>query len=356
MNWKLSRFRTGDWVEVRDRTEILATLDNRGCIDELPFMPEMLQFCGRRFRVGAVAHKTCDTARRTSTTRRLQTAVHLEGVRCDGSAHDGCQAECLLFWKDAWLKPVSGDVERTAGVRASAPPRDGNAPPCTEIDLLLHTQTADAAGQRRYTCQATRMYEATEAVAWWDIRHYVFDVVTRNRTLGQVLRVTALAFIRWVLVRIPTAYRLRMAFSDWIHRVVADRGAPTLGLESRLPAGASTPVGRLGLQPGELVRIKSKAEIEHTIDRHGRNRGLTFDAEEMAPYCGKVVKVHKAVTRIIEEPTGRMIEMKQPCIMLEGVICSGDYASCRLNCPRAIPSYWRELWLERIGNAGTVTT
>jgi hypothetical protein len=34
--------------------------------------------------------------------------------------------------------------------------------------------------------------------------------------------------------------------------------------------------------------------------------------------------------------------------MLEGVVCNAEYASCRLNCPRAIPSYWREIWLERV--------
>jgi hypothetical protein len=40
--------------------------------------------------------------------------------------------------------------------------------------------------------------------------------------------------------------------------------------------------------------------------------------------------------------------MKQPCIILEGAVCQGEYAACRLNCPRAIPSYWREIWLERV--------
>ena len=32
----------------------------------------------------------------------------LEDLRCDGSAHDGCQAECRVFWKEAWLKRVGG--------------------------------------------------------------------------------------------------------------------------------------------------------------------------------------------------------------------------------------------------------
>src|SRR3977135_4427381 len=104
MTWKLSRFRAGDLVEVRSEEEILATLDQYGCLDQMPFMPEMLQYCGRRFGVCAVAHKTCDWLVHRGTSRRLQATVHLANLRCDGSAHGGCEAECTLFWKDEWLK------------------------------------------------------------------------------------------------------------------------------------------------------------------------------------------------------------------------------------------------------------
>src|SRR5881296_1043886 len=136
MSWKLSRFRAGDLVEVRSREEILAGLDAKGCLDGVPFMPEMLAFCGQRFRVRAVAHKTCDTAKQTWTGRRLDTTVHLAGAFCDGSAHGGCQAECALFWKDAWLKPTD---ERDDGA-ASLAPASGMA--CTEADLHVHTRRA----------------------------------------------------------------------------------------------------------------------------------------------------------------------------------------------------------------------
>src|SRR5438105_7089844 len=98
--------RAGDWVEVRSAAEILATLDKRGRLDALPFMPEMLQYCGKRFRVIKTAHKTCDTIG-TYKGRSMVNAVHLEGLRCDGEAHGGCQARCLLFWKEQWLKPVT---------------------------------------------------------------------------------------------------------------------------------------------------------------------------------------------------------------------------------------------------------
>src|SRR5262245_37605705 len=45
------RLRPGDLVEVRAPEEILQTLDTEGTLDQLPFMPEMLRFCGRRFQV-----------------------------------------------------------------------------------------------------------------------------------------------------------------------------------------------------------------------------------------------------------------------------------------------------------------
>lgn len=78
--------RVGDVVEVRSPEEILVTLDERGGETEnLPFMPEMLQFCGRQLTVHKVAHKLCDTINR-SGIHRMENAVHLTGARCDGSS------------------------------------------------------------------------------------------------------------------------------------------------------------------------------------------------------------------------------------------------------------------------------
>src|SRR2546425_499560 len=90
--------RVGEWVEVRSAKEILATLNNDQCLEGLPFMPEMLQYCGKRFRVYKSAHKTCDTIE-TFRIRRMTNTVHLGELRCGGEAHGGCQAGCLLFWK-----------------------------------------------------------------------------------------------------------------------------------------------------------------------------------------------------------------------------------------------------------------
>jgi hypothetical protein len=55
--------------------------------------------------------------------------------------------------------------------------------------------------------------------------------------------------------------------------------------------------------------------------------------------------VLRRVERIIDEQTGRMVHFKHDCIILEGVICSGDYNQY---CPRSIYPFWREIWLERV--------
>src|SRR4029450_7928216 len=86
--------RIGEVVEVRSHAEILATLDERGELDSLPFMPEMLQFCGQRYTVAKRASKLCDTIT-WSGMRRMEDAVHLTGVRSEGSGHGG--------WQGRWL-------------------------------------------------------------------------------------------------------------------------------------------------------------------------------------------------------------------------------------------------------------
>ena len=335
-------------VEVRCQDEILSTLDGDGCFDGLPFMPEMLRFCGQRFRVGAVAHKTCDTVH-NSGGRRLRSTVHLEGLRCDGSAHGGCGASCYLFWKDAWLKPAAND-ELPGSMPASSAEFSGQLPIISDSHLsdsqcLSNTQRI-VNEELHYVCQATRLYDATEHLPWWDLRQYVLDISTGNHSVKRVVRVLFLGTLRGCLNRTSRGYRLVKFVSDRAHRLLT--GRPTPSVAGRVPKGHRTPTGRLNLLPGELVRVKDLAEIETTLDTSSRNRGLRFDAEEMSQYCGRVVRVQRCVTKIIEESTGKMIAMKEPCLVLEGIHCVAENASCRLNCPRAVVSYWREIWLGRV--------
>jgi hypothetical protein len=320
----------GELVEVRSESEILATLDEHRELEALPFMPEMLQFCGRRFRVDKLALKLCDTIN-GSGMYRMDHAVHLAGVRCDGQAHSGCQAGCLIYWKEAWLKRVDAEDQ---GAGETWPPQ---VPPgCTRLELMAATRKAadpTAPGEEAFSCQATELMRA--APHWippWNVKQYVIDVRSGNAGL--------LATVRSVAVGAFNEYQdFSRRFLPRLLRIRGGRRFPLIQGQQR-----KTPQETLDLQPGELVRVKRKEEIVRTLDTSNRNRGMTFDAE-MLKYCGRQARVLRRVERIIDEKTGKMLHLRNPCIILEDVICTSDYH--RL-CPRGIYPYWREIWLERV--------
>jgi len=103
--------RAGDWVVVRSKEEILATLDKNGRLEGLPFMPEMFEYCGRRARVSSSAHKTCGPIQGQYVPLQTTNLVHL-GYRCNGKAHDGCQNVCMIFWHTAWLRRADADASQ----------------------------------------------------------------------------------------------------------------------------------------------------------------------------------------------------------------------------------------------------
>lgn len=350
--WKLSSFRAGDWVEVRSEEEILSTLDDAGRLGGMPFMPEMLSFCGRRMRVEAVAHKTCETARQSWTGRRLSKTVHLEGTRCDGSAHAGCDAACNLFWRDEWLRrvPAPPASRETSHAKNATDAREGgSAGGCTRSRLSEATRRPPGPGRDevRYSCQATELFEASRPLSWWDPRQYARDILSGNQTLGHALKVLAVAVVRAIRKNAPRGYRIW----TWLHERVHDElmGRPVPRVEGRIPRGDPTPARALNLRPGQWVRIRELEDILATLDEAGKNRGLRFDYE-MVPFCGSSVRVKGYARRIIDEGTGAMIDMKTPCVLLEGVICRSEYSECRLLCPRRIHSFWREIWLEPLGS------
>jgi hypothetical protein len=325
--------RVGDLVEVRTEEEILATLDERGELDALPFMPEMLRFCGQRFTVHKVANKLCDTISGTGM-RRMRDAVHLADVRCDGEAHGGCQTACLIYWKTAWLKRADAAPDRAPG-RGSDPGRGRT----TVAEVYASTRRPPGPdGGERYSCQGTELLRAApELLPLRDLGQYVEDVRSGN--------VGILPVLRGVLVGLFN--RLQALSTRVLPRWLWFRDGQRWGFVTG--SLTKTPTGHTELQPGELVRIKSKAEIMKTLDRGLRNRGLGFE-EEMARHCGRVTRVLRRVDRCIDEETGRLLQMKNPCIVLEETVCEGAYNA---NCPRSIYAFWREIWLERVAEPGS---
>lgn len=341
----MRKLRPGDLVEVKSREEILSTLDSKGQLRGMPFMPEMFQHCGKRLRVYKRAHKTCDTAKNHGTARWLGDAVLLDGIRCGGESHGGCQAACLVFWWHDWLKEVP-----ESGASPASDPADAQrnsfpatkAVGCTEEQVMAGTLRSEpGAAEPVYVCQATQLPHASTPLPWWDIRQYVEDCTSGNTGLLAMLR----GFIYVFFFHLNKVRFLRVEyFYDKFQGMVGGIKFPRKG--GRIPKGQKTPACALGLKPGELVKVKSYEDILSTINDENKNLGLRFDAE-LVPYCGGTHRVLQRVSRIIDEGTGKMFHFKTDSIMLENVNCHAKYSNNRMFCPRAVPCFWREIWLER---------
>jgi hypothetical protein len=307
----------GDWVEVKSPKEIAETLDAEGTLEGLPFMPEMLETCGRRFRVLRPAEKTCiEIADGDYVIREFSNndVVLLEGLRCSGKDHDGCQRLCMFFWKSAWLRKVEGDESLAVADKAGL----------TALRSRLKTMTAPG----RYFCQSTELAKAC---------------CSRKLARSEIL----LKCLRDVRFGAVGVCQMALLILVPLYRKIRDRvfGRPRL-----LGKLTRTPVGNLRLEPGELVEVKSLEEIRETLDHHGRNRGLVCDIE-LGQFCGKKFRVRARLDRMISEATAEMRRV-EGTVILDGTPCL--CARALGGCPRLDHSYWREIWLKREEQSSSV--
>ncbi len=121
------------------------TLDQNGCLDGLPFMPEMLQHCGKTFRISLKVEKTCvDTPTMYMAELRNNDVYFLDDLRCSGEFHDGCQRGCRIFWKESWLEKVDEEISEDHPIYDSY------------FDKLKVKKSDEV-----YFCQSTELHNAT---------------------------------------------------------------------------------------------------------------------------------------------------------------------------------------------------
>jgi hypothetical protein len=98
------------------------------------------------------------------------------------------------------------------------------------------------------------------------------------------------------------------------------------------------------LQAGNLVRVKSRQEIERSLNNWNQIKGCSF-MEEMWQYCGSTQRILKKVEKFLDE-RDYLIKKCKGVYLLEGVLCSGtsDFGRCDRSCF----FFWREEWLEKI--------
>jgi len=327
--------KVGEWVEVRSRPEILSTLDKNGRMEELPFMPQMLEFCGKKLQVHKHVHKLCGVDRPAGS--RIQNVVNLEGVRCDGQAYGGCEMQCMILWKEAWLK-------RFDDKHNSLPEPDISA--CSESDIWAGTQRRqNDAAEPIYQCQATQLPYATQPLSQWDLSQFFEDYVSGNASVSKILSGLFFRIYHEYLVTSGVGVG---SFFRWIYDACQFiRGGLSYPWhKGRVPKNSRTPTASLNLQIGEVVRVRDYKEILKTLDEDRKNRGLHFHAE-LSIHCGKTFRVLQRPKKVMDEYTGKLMVLKNDCIVLEGAGCEGRYTG-PLNCTRATYPWYREVWLERV--------
>jgi hypothetical protein len=307
MNQPTTRFCRGDLVEVKAPDEILQTLDANGALDHLPFMPEMSEFCGRRFTVSRRALPICVSGSQPRGFR-ADDVVTLDGVRCSGAAHDGCQKACVIFWRAAWLRKA----DTTGQSQVDLPSMD-----------RLRTRLKVSIGAKTYYCQASELLKATDPLSRWEkLGRLLSGLRVGNFTALQM----AQSIGTWLFLRIR-----RMLVGEYA------RGS-----------SVSTRVESLNLQPGEWVEVKSMQSIIETLDEHGRNRGLWF-SPDMRLLCGQRRRVKGRLDKIIVDGTGQMRQLRNT-VCLEDSTCGCSYMGFGMGgCSRCELTYWREIWLRRSG-------
>jgi len=293
----------GQEVHVRPASEILSSLDEQGTLGGLPFMPEMLPYCGRKFRIQRVANKACINADSVYIGSLPRCFVLEIPDRCNGSGHGGCQMACKFLWRPEWLSPdpVAVDSHKEDQQR--------------EFESFLTKLGSPAQG--RFRCQATELVQIATPTSAFEPKQYVNDIRS-GVPVPQVARFLGGLALRKLLRK-----------SD---RLV---GA----------CGKRTPRTDLGLKVGDKVRVRSLEQIQQTLDAQGCNRGLWFDPGEMAGYCEQELVVSRVLERLIDEKTGQLRELATPCVVLSETECSGV---SRRFCSRGMLHFWREIWLERV--------
>ena len=231
--------RAGDRVELRSAKEILATLDDRGCLEGVPFMPEMLAHFGEQYTVTAQVERACDTVNYLGVMR-LRDTVILDDTRCNGTGHDGCGAQCRLYWKEAWLRPSIPELERLRGL-----PLEGldELERRVSANTLAETSTPD---DPVYRCQATELIRAGEPVSWYDIRSFLNELVGGN-----------VGLLRWVY---------------GMTRVVLHEVGLRLGLTTRSfsPFRPDQLTARSGF-PADSSRVEDRRARANPIERRNQN-------------------------------------------------------------------------------------
>lgn len=105
---KPARFKENDTVRVRSRTDVLLTLNTQKRLADDLFVDQMLDFCGREFKIQKVVFNYFDE-RKYRMFKVMEPLYLLAGGFCHGEVEDfeeRCDRGCYLLWYEEWLEKV----------------------------------------------------------------------------------------------------------------------------------------------------------------------------------------------------------------------------------------------------------
>jgi len=98
------------------------------------------------------------------------------------------------------------------------------------------------------------------------------------------------------------------------------------------------------LHRGDLVEVKSPAEILATLDGGGDLEGLPF-MPEMAAYCGRRFKVRARADKVCDTVSFTGSRRIPSVVLLDDLRCDGcAHGGCQSECR----FFWKEAWLEKV--------
>jgi hypothetical protein len=100
------------------------------------------------------------------------------------------------------------------------------------------------------------------------------------------------------------------------------------------------------MRPGDMVRVRSKQEIQSMLDPWGKYKGCLF-VGRMYEYCDKTYPIFKEVDFFYDEAKQKMCKCKD-IVLLNGVLCNGRQKLYLEDCDRSCFYFWHKDWLEKV--------
>lgn len=295
-----SFFHKGFQVRVKSKELILALLNEKGMTDGLPFMPEMFPCCGEIFKI----HKCISRIfiEGTGVYEHKESFI-LEGVRCNGAFHRDCQRACNILWKKEWLESTGTESKQNITEKKS----DGQKYFFLDKSLICQGQ-------------ASVFLNYGKPLSFWDYKQYLYDIRTKNLSVSGILVMLCRTFFR------RTGW-------DFLKKL---KSLTLLKNEKHL-------IGNSSIKKGDLVEIRSVKEIQMTLNKKNKLKGLLF-SEVMWKFCGKKFRVLKQIEHMINEQTGVFVKLSDT-YLLNNNICDGlDFRGC----PRECYWFWKKDWLKKL--------